>query len=195
MCAYRMNYPLQRSPESSGHVSRDIGRRFVKFFPLYFIHLCRLWRMTAWNFIWRSHAGDVEYVKEIPSLFLSMCGKCRMPRVSMRVSSGAMDASRNFSRHIYVFLSGRKRFDSTLHTRIFESDEKPHRKAAPIWIIRLQNINRSTKLIAHSYRMFNIRYILTLRRQKRQRGTFKIERMFDLYIEQRKYRIARLHSQ
>lgn len=68
--------------------------------------------------------GDIGHVKEIPSLFLSARGKCSMPRVSVRLLNGAVDAfSHKIFHEIYSPL-GTHASDSTLHMRIFESHEK-----------------------------------------------------------------------
>lgn len=115
--------------------------------------------------------GNVEHVKEIPSLFLSACGKCRMPRVLCACRAAPWMRHEIF-RHIYVFLSGRTRLIRHCIYEFLSPMKNPRRKTAPIRIIRSWNINKSTKLVAHSHRAFNIRYMLTLRRQKRQRGIY-----------------------
>lgn len=125
--------------------------RFAKFFP--YISYTSMWRMTAWNFIWQDHArGTSGTSKSYPSLFLSARGKCRVPRVPMRVSNDGVDAPRNFSRGVYRYIPLGTRTFLTLHNirELQEPMKNPHRSAAPIHPL---GISTARRVVAHSARL------------------------------------------
>lgn len=121
--------------------------------------------------------GDIEDVKEIPSLFLSACGKCRMPRVSMRVSSGAVNGRKIF-REIYNICPEAHAFE-------YANFSIPRK----IFIGRLRRFESSVYGISIDrqdwLRIFTARLTLNIhivcwyifKRRKRQRETFRMKRM------------------
>lgn len=111
-----------RATWSRFSIRRDVSWQSSLVSPVRFIRLCRLCRMTVWNFIWRDRMGGMSRTSKKYHRCFYLLGKYRMPRVSVPVT---LWLCREIFRGTYsqacnahVWLD-----EWILYTQIFESHE------------------------------------------------------------------------
>lgn len=126
--AFYRAHRRDRATWSRFSIRRDVSLQSSLVSFVRFIHLCRLWRMTVWNFIWRDRMGGMSRTSKRYHRCFYLLGKYRMPRVSV---SATLWMCREIFRGTYsqtwnarVWL-----YETVLYMQLFESHKKSASKS------------------------------------------------------------------